>query len=266
MWKFIKGTFMVLVVIYLLAPMAIILVISFSSAEFLSFPPPGFSLRWYENLFTDPKWSMTLMTSIKVVIPTCILSTVCGVGAAVALTRSKFAGKHALTAMLMAPLVVPIIVIAAGVYEFYLDVGMTGTLIGFVLAHTMLCIPYVLSIVMASMSTLSEQLEQAASSLGAPPWATFRRIILPLLAPSVLSGMLFAIVVSFDELIVSLFISTPWFKPVSVQMWSDVRGDVNPTIAAIGSLLFVFSALVVLLEAWMRNRVNARTAAVSRNN
>ena len=117
------------------------------------------------------------------------------------------------------------------------------------IAHTVITIPYVISIVMAGLSTVSEQYENAALTLGATYWIAFRRILLPLIAPSVLSGLLFAMVVSFDELVVSLFISTPTFRPVTVQMWSDVMGDVDPTIAAIGSLLFVFSLVVLLVES-----------------
>lgn len=256
MWTILKHTYVALMVIFLLAPMVIILAISFSSGEFLSFPPQGFSLRWYQNLFGDPRWASTLLNSIKIVVPTSILATILGVISAIALTRVQFRGRTVVIAVLMAPIVVPTIVIAAGVYSVYLQVGLNGTLIGFVAAHTILAIPYVLSIVMASMSIMSEQLENAASTLGANPWVTFRRVQLPLLAPSILSGFLFALVMSFDELIVSMFISTPWFRPVSVQMWSDVMGDINPTIAAIGSLLFTFSLVVVALEAWLRNRIN----------
>jgi putative spermidine/putrescine transport system permease protein len=238
--------------LFLLAPMVIVLVISFSSAQFLTFPPPGWSWQWYRKLFTEPEWADTLMTSVEIVIPAGLLATAFGTAAALALARAPIYGKSVITGLLMAPLVVPVIVTAAGMFELFTQWGLNGSLLGFVIAHTVITLPYVISIVLAALSTISETYENAALTLGAPPWTTFRRILLPLIAPSVLSGLLFAMVVSFDELVVSLFISTPGFKPVTVQMWSDVMGDVDPTIAAIGSLLFVFSVLVLLIEALTR--------------
>jgi putative spermidine/putrescine transport system permease protein len=261
MWKALRVALTTLTVIYLIAPMVIILVISFSSASFLTFPPPGFSMQWYRNLFENPQWASTFITSLKIVLPSAICATVLGTAAAIALSRSNFRGKPFVAGLLLSPLVVPVIVIGAGIYEFYSQIGLSGTLVGFVAAHTMLALPYVLSIVMASMTTLGKQYEQAASTLGARPLTNFRRIMFPLLAPSILSGLLFAFVISFDELIVSIFISSPTFKPVSVQMWSDVNGDVNPTIAAIGSVLFLASLVVVFLEAWSRRVVSSNSAA-----
>ena len=163
-------------------------------------------------------------TRLRIVIPTGVLATVIGTAAAVGLVRGNFPGRAAITGVLMAPLVVPIIVVGAAVYEFFGRLSLNGTWVGFVLAHTMITVPYVVSIVSASLSTVNDQYEKAALTLGAPPWTVFRRILFPLIAPAILSGMLFAMVVSFDELIVSLFISTPTFKLITVQMWSDVIG------------------------------------------
>jgi putative spermidine/putrescine transport system permease protein len=152
----------------------------------------------------------------------------------------------------MAPIVIPVIIIAAATYGSFQIWSLNGTLLGFVLAHTMLTVPYVTSTVLASLEMVDERYEKAALTLGAPPWTVFRRIVFPLILPGVLSGLLFAMVISFDELVVSLFIGSPTFRPVTVQMWSDVTGDVDPTIAAIGTLLFFFSLLVLLLEAVTR--------------
>jgi putative spermidine/putrescine transport system permease protein len=255
-WRTLRITCCALTVVFLVAPMAIVVVISFSSAQFLTFPPPGLSLQWYRKLFGDPEWASTLITS--------------GTAAALALARARMPGRSVLTGILMAPLVVPIIVIAAAMFSVFSDWGLNGSLLGFVIAHTVITIPYVISIVMAALSTVSEQYENAALTLGATHWVAFRRILFPLIAPSVLSGLLFAMVVSFDELVVSLFISTPTFRPVTVQMWSDVMGDVDPTIAAIGSLLFVFSLVVLLVESLVsKGRTGARaqpqSAAVTAN-
>ena len=247
-----RGAFCALTVVFLVAPMAIVLVISFSSAQFLTFPPPGLSLQWYAKLFEDPDWAATLVRSVEIAVPAGLLATALGTAAAIGLVRARLPGLAFLNGLLMTPLVVPVIVVGAALFGLFTDWGLNGTLAGFVLAHTVMTLPYVISIVSASLGMVSEQYENAAMTLGATPWIAFRRVLLPLIAPSVLSGLLFAMVVSFDELVVSLFISTPTFKPVTVQMWSDVMGDVDPTIAAIGSLLFVFSLLVLLAEQLVR--------------
>jgi putative spermidine/putrescine transport system permease protein len=251
-WQALRLTATVLLVAFLVAPMIIVVIISFSSAQFLTFPPPGFSMQWYRNLYADPAWVDSLTTSLEIVVPTGTLAMAIGTAAALGLSRSRIPGKNIIIGVLMSPIVVPVIIIAAAIFGAYRIWNLNGTLTGFILAHTVLTVPYVVSTVLASLQMVHEQYENAALTLGASPWVVFRRIVLPLILPGVLSGLLFAMVISFDELVVSLFISSPTFRPVTVQMWSDVLGDINPTIAAIGTLLFLFSLLVLLAEALMR--------------
>jgi putative spermidine/putrescine transport system permease protein len=251
-WRGLRITITALLVIFLVAPMLIVVVISFSSAPFLMFPPPGFSMQWYHKLFADPAWIESLTASVEIVVPTGILAMVLGTAAALGIARSDIPGKKIITGLLMAPIVVPVIIIAAAIFGVFRIWNLNGTLPGFILAHTVLTVPYVVSTVLASLQMVDERYEQAALTLGAPPWTAFHRIVFPLILPGVLSGLLFAMVISFDELVVSLFISSPTFRPVTVQMWSDVLGDVDPTTAAIGTLLFLLSLLVLLLEAVMR--------------
>jgi putative spermidine/putrescine transport system permease protein len=175
-----------------------------------------------------------------------------GTAAALGLSRSRIPGRTIIIGLLMSPIVVPVIIIAAAIFGVYQIWNLNGTLPGFILAHTVLTVPYVVSTVLTSLQMIDEQYENAALTLGASPWIVFWRIVFPLILPGVLSGMLFAMVVSFDELVVSLFISSPTLRPVTVKMWSDVLGDINPTIAAIGTLLFLFSLLVLLVEAVAR--------------
>lgn len=251
-WGRLRAVICILAAIYMIAPLFIVIAISFSSAPFLTFPPPGFSLRWYENMFGNPVWARTLITSVKILVPTAILATVLGTAAAYSLARAKFPGAIFVQGLIMAPLVVPVIITAAGIYGVFRAWGLSGTLGGLILAHTILTIPYVFATVSAALSVIDPRLEDAAATLGAPPWARFRRITLPLVMPAVLSGLLFAMVISFDELIVSLFISTAAVRPVTVQMWSNIRGDVDPTIASVATVLFIFSLAVLLLDHLMR--------------
>ena len=247
-WRLLRSAVCWAVAAYLLAPLAIVVVVSFSSAPFLQFPPPGLSLRWYANLFGDEAWLSSLLVSVEVLVPTALLSTVLGTAASYALVRGTIPGARVIQACLMLPIVVPAIITAAALFGIFRGLGLNGTLQGLVLGHTILTLPYVIATVSAALQSLDPRLEAAASTLGAPPWTAFRRVTLPLLAPGVLSGLLFAMVISFDELIVSLFVSSARVRTVPVQMWSNLRGDFDPTIAAIASLVFLFAFAALSLN------------------
>ena len=247
-WSVLRVSICALMALLMLAPLAIVLIISFSSAPFLTFPPPGFSFQWYRTFFGDAEWMETLWTSVRVMIPTSVLATALGTSAAIAIARGRIPGASLIVGLLMAPLVVPVIITAAAVFGAFRAWGLYGTLPGLILAHTVLTIPFVLSTVLAALRLVDTRLEDAALTLGATHWKTFWRITFPMILPAVISGLLFALVISFDELVVSLFISTPYIRPITVQMWSDVRGAVDPTITAIATSLFVFTLSVMLLE------------------
>ncbi len=253
-WGGIRGVINALLVVYMLAPLAVILIISFSSALFLTFPPPGFSLQYYEKMFYNPTWTRTILTSIKIMVPTAIIATVLGTAAALALSRMQSRWVLVIRGILMAPLIIPVIITAAAIFGVFRIWGLYGSLSGLIIAHVILTLPYVMSTVSANLMVFDSRLEDAAANCGAPPFTAFRRITLPLIAPSVLSGMLFAMVISFDELVVSLFLSTPTVRPVTVQMWSNIRGDTDPTIAAIATVLFLFSLFALLIDGLARRK------------
>jgi putative spermidine/putrescine transport system permease protein len=256
-WRALRSGICILVALYLLAPLAVVVIVSFSAASFLQFPPPGLSLRWYQNLFADSSWMRSITVSIEILVPASLAATLMGTAAAYAMIRGRIPGATVISACLILPIVVPAIITAAGLYGVYRGLGLNGTLTGLIIGHTVLIMPYVVMTVSASLRTLDARLEDAATTLGAPPWAGFRRVTLPLLLPSIMSGLLFAMVVSFDELIVSLFVSTARIRPVAVQMWSNVRGDFDPTIAAIATLCFVFAFVALLLDMILRRRTGA---------
>jgi len=220
----------------------------------LQFPPPGFSLRWYRNIIDDPAWTDSIWVSIQVLVPSAGLATLFGTAAAHALVRGRVPGGSFIGAALMLPIIVPGIITAAALFGVYRGLGLNGTLTGLIIGHIVITMPYVVATVSSALRTLDGRLEDAASTLGAGPWAAFRRITLPLLMPAILSGLLFAAVASFDELIVSLFVSSARVRPVAVQMWSNIRGDLDPTIAAIASLCFAFALLALTLDSILRRR------------
>lgn len=243
--RILLGLFCLLVAIWLLAPTLVVIPISFNEKKSLAFPPSGFSWQWYENFFTNPEWSTSFFNSLKVASLVAVLATVLGTLAAFGLDRMKSGASGFLRALLITPMVIPGVVLAIGIYAVYLDAHLVGTLTGFVLAHTMLAIPFVLIAVSASLEVFDKRLETAAASLGANRLTTFRTITLPLIAPGLLSGLLFAFVTSFDEIIVALFITSPYLKTLPVQIFTSITRDADPTVAAVGTILFLATTLLI---------------------
>ena len=234
-----------LIAIWLVAPTLIIIPMSFAGKKSLVFPPQGFSLQWYENFFTNPQWFGSLIVSTKVAVMVSVVSTVIGTMAAIGIERMRGRAAGIIRAVLITPMIVPGVVLAVGIYAVYLDTRLVGTWTGYVLAHTLLAIPFVVIAVGANLAVFDERLETAAASLGASRLTTFYTITLPLILPGILSGALFAFVTSFDEVIVSLFITSPQLKTLPVQIFSSMTRDADPTVAAVGSLIFLATSLII---------------------
>jgi putative spermidine/putrescine transport system permease protein len=244
-FRIILGLFCLLVAIWLIMPTLVVIPMSFNDKKSLAFPPSGFSWQWYANFFTNPEWSNSLLNSLKVASIVAVVATFIGTLAALGLSRMKHSGAGILRAILITPMVVPGVVLAIGIYAVYLNYQLVGTTLGFVLAHTMLAIPFVIIAVSASLEVFDVRLETAAASLGANRFTAFRTITLPLIAPGILSGLLFAFVTSFDEIIVALFITSPYLKTLPVQIFTSITRDADPTVAAVGTIIFLATTLVI---------------------
>lgn len=256
------GTIVALVLFYLIFPILIIVPLSFSSAVYLSFPPPGFSLQWYANFFGRSDWLDAAWLSIWVAGTVMIVATCLGTPAAIGLVRGRFWGKKLINAFIVSPLIAPVIIVAIGVYFFYARVGMVGTPLALVLAHTGLAVPFVVINVSATLYGFDERLEYAAMNLGATPWRTFWQVTLPIIRPGVLAGAVFAFISSFDELIVALFVSGTTAVTLPRKMWESIRFEIDPTIAAVSSLLIAFTGLLFLTAELLRRRAERlRTSA-----
>ena len=234
-----------LVAIWLVAPTLVVVPMSFNENKSLAFPPQGFSWQWYQNFATNPDWSNSFLNSLKVASIVAVLATVLGTLAAFGLDRMKARPANLLRMLMLTPMVVPGVVLAIGIYAVYLDTQLVGTLTGFVLAHTILALPFVLIAVSASLEVFDRRLETAAASLGAGALTTFRTVTLPLIAPGVLSGLLFAFATSFDEIVVSLFITNPYLKTLPVQIFSSITRDADPTVAAVGTILLLATTILI---------------------
>lgn len=243
-----------LVGFWLVAPALIVLPLSFTGQASLVFPPRSWSLRWYANFFGDPAWIGAFWTSIQVAVLVTVVSTVIGTAAAVGLTQGRGRAVVAANALILSPMIVPGIVFAIGSYATFLALRMVGSLGGFVMAHTVLALPFVVIPVAARLRGFDRRLELASASLGAGRWATFRQVTLPLVAPGVLAGALFAFVTSFDEVVVSLFIQSPYLQTLPVKMYSSVSRDTDPTIAAAASMIIVLTTVLVLVASYVTVR------------
>jgi putative spermidine/putrescine transport system permease protein len=238
--------------LFLIAPTLIVVPLSFSSASFLSFPPPGWSLQWYDRFFSTPDWIDAAVRSLQVGLMVTVLATVLGTLAALGLTRRRMRGSALANAILVTPMVVPLIVYAIGAYAVFIQFGLVGTLTGLVIAHTVLAIPFVVINVAAPLRTLDRNLERAARSLGASSGTALRTVVLPQIAPGVLAGALFSFLTSFDEIVVALFVTTPDTKTLPVQMWSSIRLELDPTIAAAATMLIVVTSLAIAIAGLLR--------------
>jgi putative spermidine/putrescine transport system permease protein len=257
-WRLLLGLFCALVALWLVAPSLVVIPLSLSDKPSFAFPPTGWSTRWYSNFFDDPSWVSALLASVKVGLLVVVVATVTGTAAAVALTRSKFRGQQAVRAVILAPMIVPVIVVAIGLYALFLKAGLLGTTFGFVTAHSVLALPFVVIPVVASLQGFDRRLEDAAAICGANRWAAFRQVTLPLVAPGVVSGALFAFVTSFDEVVMALFIQSPYLQTLPVKMYSSVTRDTDPTIAAAATLILAFTTVATLTATVYiarRNRV-----------
>ncbi len=252
--KVVLSAFSIVLVIFLIGPTLVLVPMSFSSGATLQFPPPGFSLQWYENLFTSPVWTRATVSSIQVALLTCITATVLGTLAAFGLVRGRFPGKELVNALVLSPMIVPLVIVAIGMFAVFVSWRIAGSVLGLVLAHTVLALPFVVINVGASLRTMDRNLELASSNLGASPLKTFRYVTLPQILPGVLAGALFAFIVSWDEIVVALFLTSPFLRTLPVVMWEQVRTEVDPTIAALATMLTLLTTVIFVMAFLTRRR------------
>lgn len=237
----------VLVVLIMLAPLAVVYVLSFSSSAFLVFPPPGFSLQWYAKFFASAEWREALFMSLRVAGSVATAAIVIGTAAAFGLVRGIFAGKRVLFMLVVAPLLVPVVIVALCLYVALADVGLLGSFLGLVLGHLVVAVPYAVIILVGAVRSLDRNLEYAAATLGGRPALVFRKIVLPTLAPGLVTAWVMAFLHSFDELLVTIFLIGRQTPTLPIKMWSDIRIQFDPVISAASSSIVTVVAIVILL-------------------
>ena len=228
--------------------------LSFNSESFFTYPMPGYSLKWYEDFFFNPRWSGAVKMSFLVAIATTILATALGTLAALGLARSNFPSKATIMAILISPMIVPVIISAVGMFKFYAQLDLAGTRLGIILAHTALATPFVVITVTATLSSFDKTLMRAGASCGAPPHTVFFKVVMPLILPGMISGALFAFVTSFDEVVVVLFLASPEDRTLPLQMFSCIREMISPTITAAATVLVLISTALLVTVEMLRRR------------
>ncbi|MET7399125.1 ABC transporter permease subunit [Dactylosporangium sp. NPDC005572] len=235
------------VAILLTVPTLVVIPMSFSSAQTFQFPPAGWSTRWYERLFTSPEWTAAILNTLQVGIFTALIATVLGTTAAFGLTRLRPRWRGVVNGFLLSPMIVPHILVALVVFAAFLRLSLNGTLIGIILAHTVMALPFVVIAVSARLQGMDSRLPGVAASLGASPMSAFRRVTFPLVLPGVLSGAVLAFVTSLDEVVIALFLQAPGAITLPVQMYNSVTVQIDPTISAASSVMVVLVSVPILV-------------------
>ena len=247
-----------LVLGFLALPLLVVVPVAFSDSSLLKFPPDGYSLRWFEAFLADRRWTGAFLTSVHIGVIVSALSTLIGLTTSIVLTRASFFGISMLRALVIGPLMVPVIVIAISLYYIFIRLGMNGTMLAVILGHIVVTLPYSVVVLSAALTETDIRIEKAAVGLGAHPARAFVLTTLPLIAPAVAVSLLFSFLVSFDEVIISQFLTGPRTMTLPRQLWDSIQSDFNPTVAAVSVLLIAMSVIIMLCSELLRRHLTRR--------
>ncbi|MEZ8007712.1 MAG: ABC transporter permease [Amylibacter sp.] len=260
-WYYTFRVICALVFFFLVFPIMVIIPLSFNAQDFFTFTPEmlalkaeGFSLKHYQDFFTNDDWQHALRNSLRIAPMATVLSVSFGTLAAIGLSQSHVPFRRAIMAIMISPMIVPLIISASGMYFFYSRIGLQGTYLGVVLAHAVLGVPFVIITVTATLVGFDKSLTRAAANMGAGPIRTFFKIQMPLILPGVISGGLFAFITSFDEVVVVLFVGSAGQKTLPWQMFTGLREQISPTILAVATILIAMSILLLTTLELLRRR------------
>lgn len=258
-----------LIFLFLILPIIVIIPLAFNAEPYFTFTdamlkldPEGYSLRWYNELINSEEWMSSIRNSFFIAIISTIIATALGTIAALGLNRKQMPAKGLIMAILISPMIVPLIISAAALFSFYARINLANTYTAIILSHVVLGIPFVVITVTAALSGFDQQLIRAAQSLGANQTTTFFRVILPLLLPGVISGALFAFITSLDEVVIVQFLAGPEQTPMTVRMFSGLRENISPTILVLATILVAISILLLATMEMLRRR-NERLRGMS---
>jgi len=238
--------------LFLLLPILFIVALSFGNSRWLIFPPPGWTLKWYEELFADPRWLGAALTSAKIGVIVMVLSVALGLLASLALVRGTFRGRAVLRAFFLTPMVLPVVIVAVALYAAFLRLGLNGTLPGFVIAHLIVALPFSIITITGALETFDPSIEDAAILCGASPWEARLRVTLPAISHGLFSAAIFSFLISWDEVVLAIFMASPNLQTLPVKVWTTLRQDLTPVIAAASTLLVLLTVILMIAAALIR--------------
>ncbi|WP_366554971.1 ABC transporter permease [Aquibaculum sediminis] len=251
-WRWGLGLICALVALFLLLPIVFIVALSFGDSRWLIFPPPGWTLRWYEELFADSRWIESALTSAKIGLIVTVISVALGLLASIGLVRGRFKGKAVLRTFFLTPMVLPVVILAVALYALFLRIGLSGTLAGFVIAHVVIALPFSIIAISGALETFDPAIEDAAVVCGASPWEARLRVTLPAISHGLFSAAIFSFLISWDEVVIAIFMASPTLQTLPVRIWGTLRQDLTPVIAAASTLLVALTILLMLAAALLR--------------
>jgi putative spermidine/putrescine transport system permease protein len=243
-----------LVLFFLVAPVLAVVPLSFNQSTYFSYPMTGVTLDWYEAIVSSSEWRTAIANSFLIGLSATAIATFLGTLAAIGISRPSFPFRGVIVPILIAPMIIPIVIVAVSLYLVFAPLHLINTHLGVILAHAALGTPFVVITVTARLMAFDTNLSRAAASLGATPWTAFRRVMLPQILPGVAVGSIFAFATSFDEVVVILFIGGTEQRTIPRQMWAGIRDQINPTILAMAGLLTIFAIVLFLAIGWLQQR------------
>lgn len=259
-WRIFANGTASLVIAFLVLPILIVIPASFNRASFIRIPPQEYSTLWYQRFVDDPQWLSSLINSVQVALIATLLAVSLGTLASLGLRRLVGRTRIVLIGLFLAPLIVPIIVIAIAMYRSSLDVGLNSTLIGIALGHTVLALPFVVINVSLALRGLHDDLLRAASGLGAGPMTIFRTITLPVIMPGVVGGAIFSFMTSFDEVVIAVFMAGYSSKTLPVKTWEAIRLEFTPVIAVAATIMILFGIMLIVAAQLASRRTQEQAA------
>ena len=251
-WKWVLSAICAVMSLFLLLPILFIVALSFGNSRWLIFPPPGWTLKWYEELFADPRWIGAALTSAKIGLIVMVISVALGLLASLALVRGSFKGREVLRAFFLTPMVLPVVIVAVALYAAFLRLGLNGTLVGFVIAHVIVALPFAIITITGALETFDPAIEDAAILCGASPWEARLRVTLPGIRHGLFSAAIFSFLISWDEVVLAIFMASPSLQTLPVKVWTTLRQDLTPVIAAASTLLVALTVLLMIAAAVLR--------------
>jgi putative spermidine/putrescine transport system permease protein len=263
-WKFLFRALCILTLVFLIAPVLAVIPLSFSSNSILHYPLPGLSLRWYEAVFSSSRWYVAFWNSLVIGVAATAISAVLGTLAAFGLARRQGTGAALVRILILSPMIIPIVLVGVSLYLFLAPLYLTNSMVGMILAHTVICIPFFVMPVLTAIEQLDVNLWRAAAACGANPLRAFFHVILPAISSAMASGALFSFAASFDDVVIALFMAGPDQRTIPREMYSSLRETITPELTAVATILMILSTTLFLLaQSLQRRRRRLMQASVS---